>query len=45
VVDYLGLADELRQAFYTESGGTGKTAIDQVEAMAMLGKYEVVEES
>ena len=44
MVDYLGLADELRQALatYTESGGTGKTAIDQAEAVAlMLGKYEV----
>jgi type I restriction enzyme R subunit len=44
VVDYLGLADELRQALatYTESGGTGKTAIDQAEAVAiMLQKYEI----
>jgi type I restriction enzyme R subunit len=44
VVDYLGLADELRQALasYTESGGKGKTAIDQEEAVAlMLEKYEV----
>src|SRR6266516_3657741 len=44
VVDYLGLADELKQALatYTESGGTGKTAIDQAEAVAlMLEKYEV----
>jgi len=44
VVDYLGLADELRQALatYTESGGTGTTAIDQAEAVAlMLEKYEV----
>jgi type I restriction enzyme R subunit len=44
VVDYLGLADELRKALatYTESGGTGKTAIDQTEAVAlMLEKYEV----
>ena len=44
VVDYLGLADELRQALatYTESGGTGKTAIDQAEAAAvMLEKYEI----
>ena len=44
VVDYLGLADELRQALatYTESGGTGKTALDQAEAVAlMLEKYEV----
>ncbi len=44
VVDYLGLADELKQALatYTESGGTGKTAIDQAEAVGlMLEKYEV----
>ncbi len=44
VVDYLGLAHELRQALatYTESGGTGRTALDQDEAVAvMLEKYEV----
>jgi type I restriction enzyme, R subunit len=44
VVDYLGLAHELRQALatYTESGGTGRTALDQAEAVAlMLEKYEV----
>lgn len=44
VVDYLGLADELKKALatYTESGGTGKTALDQDEAVAvMLEKYEV----
>jgi type I restriction enzyme, R subunit len=44
VVDYLGLADELKRALttYTESGGTGKTAIGQDEAVAlMLGKYEI----
>jgi len=44
VVDYLGLANELRQApaTYTASGGTGRTAIDQSEAVAvMLEKYEV----
>ncbi len=44
VVDYLGLAHELQQALvtYTESGGTGKTAINQEEAVAlMLEKYEV----
>jgi type I restriction enzyme R subunit len=44
VVDYLGLANELKQALatYVESGGTGKTAIDQREAVAaMLEKYEV----
>jgi type I restriction enzyme R subunit len=44
VVDYLGLADELRQALatYTEAGGTGETALDQAEAVAlMLEKYVV----
>jgi type I restriction enzyme, R subunit len=44
VVDYLGLADQLRQALatYTESGGTGRTALDQAEAVAvMLEKYEI----
>ena len=44
VVDYLGLAHELKQALatYTESGGTGKTALDQAEAVAvMLEKYEI----
>jgi type I restriction enzyme R subunit len=44
VVDYLGLAQELKQALatYTESGGTGRTALDQNEAVAvMLEKYEV----
>ena len=44
VVDYLGLADQLRNALaaYTESGGTGQTAIDQAEAVAlMLEKYEI----
>ncbi|HKY23419.1 MAG TPA: type I restriction endonuclease subunit R, partial [Vicinamibacterales bacterium] len=44
VVDYLGLAHELREALatYTESGGTGRTAINQEEAVAaLLEKYEV----
>lgn len=44
VVDYLGLADELKRALttYTEAGGKGATAIDQGEAVAvMLEKYEV----
>lgn len=44
VVDYLGLADELKRALatYAEAGGTGKTALDQSEAVAvMLEKYEV----
>jgi type I restriction enzyme, R subunit len=44
VVDYLGLAHELKQALasYTDSGGKGQTAIDQDEAVAlMLSKHEV----
>ena len=44
VVDYLGFAQELKQALatYTESGGTGRPALDQDEAVAvMLEKYEV----
>ncbi|MHB1993420.1 type I restriction endonuclease subunit R [Metallibacterium scheffleri] len=38
VVDYLGLADELKQALatYTEAGGSGRTAIDQSEAVALV---------
>jgi type I restriction enzyme R subunit len=44
VVDYLGLAHELKAALatYTESGGTGRTALDQDEAVAVMAeKYEV----
>jgi type I restriction enzyme R subunit len=44
VVDYLGLAYELKKALatYTENGGTGRTAIDQREAVAlMLEKHEI----
>jgi type I restriction enzyme R subunit len=44
IVDYLGLAHELKAALaiYTESGGRGRTALDQDEAVAlMLEKYEV----
>jgi len=44
VVDYLGLAHELKKALavYTESGGAGKAVIDQDEAVAlMLAKHEV----
>ena len=44
IVDYLGLAHELKRALatYTESGGTGKTTVDQAEAVSvMLEKYEV----
>jgi type I restriction enzyme R subunit len=43
-VDYLGLADQLKQALatYTESGGRGTPSIDTEEAVAaMLEKYEV----
>ena len=44
VVDYLGLADQLKRALhtYTESGGHGETAVDQEEAVAlMLEKHEI----
>ena len=44
VVDYLGLAQDLKQALatYTESGGTGRTALDQDDAVALMQeKYEV----
>lgn len=45
IVDYLGIADELKKALaeYTESGGKGKPTFDQEEAVAlMLEKYEIV---
>jgi type I restriction enzyme R subunit len=45
IVDYLGIADQLKRALadYTQAGGRGKAAIDQKEAVAvMLEKYEVV---
>ena len=44
VVDYLGLADQLKQALatYTESGGQGTPSIDTEEAVAaLLEKYEI----
>jgi len=44
IVDYLGLARELKEALqtYTESGGTGDAVIDQEKALAvMLEKYEI----
>ena len=44
VVDYLGIAHELKRslATYTASGGRGRTALDQSEAVAaMLEKYEI----
>lgn len=45
VVDYIGLADQMKKALaaYTSSGGKGKTAIDQAEAVAVMQeKYEIV---
>ena len=44
VVDYLGLAHELKRALatYTREGGTGSAAIDQDEAVAVMQeKHEV----
>ena len=44
VVDYLGLAHELKRALatYTQSGGRGETALDKEQAVrAMLEKYEI----
>ena len=44
VVDYLGLAHELKRALatYTESGGSGGTAFNQEQAVeVMIEKYEV----
>ncbi len=46
VVDYLGLAHDLKQALavYTESGGTGRTTLNHEDAVAALvEKYEVCE--
>jgi type I restriction enzyme R subunit len=44
VVDYLGLADQLKQALviYTQSGGKGDPSIDTAKAIAvMLEKHEI----
>ena len=44
VVDYLGVSTELKKALatYTESGGSGRTTLDQKEAVAvMVEKYEI----
>ncbi len=44
VVDYLGLANELRDALgtYTASGGKGTTTVDKEEAVtALIEKYEI----
>ncbi len=46
VVDYLGIADSLKRALavYAESGGKGKAAIDQAEAVAVMKeKFEIVQ--
>jgi type I restriction enzyme R subunit len=45
VVDYIGIANDLKRALsvYTDSGGKGKPAFDQEEAASvMMGKYEIV---
>ena len=44
VVDYLGLADQLKKALtdYTESGGKGKPVFDQEEAVAKMLEYHEV---
>lgn len=45
IVDYIGIASDLKQALatYTESGGEGTPALDQSEAIAaMMEKYEIV---
>src|SRR5438309_10559494 len=41
VVDYLGLADQLKKALtdYTESGGEGKPVFYQEEAVAKMFEY------
>ena len=44
VVDYLGLADDLRKAVntYSQSGGRGRATLNKADAIAvMLEKYEV----
>ncbi|MEI8004237.1 MAG: HsdR family type I site-specific deoxyribonuclease, partial [Methanothrix sp.] len=44
IVDYIGLAPYLRSALanYTQSGGTGETAMKQEDAVAaMMEKYEI----
>ena len=44
IVDYLGIAEELKKALatYTDSGGTGNTTIEQDKAVAaMQEKYEI----
>jgi len=45
VVDYLGLADQLKKAMadYTEAGGKGETTLDQEQAVELMQKnFEIV---
>ena len=45
IVDYIGIASDLKQALatYTESGGKGTPVLDQSQAIAvMMEKYEIV---
>ena len=47
IVDYIGIASDLKTALatYTASGGKGAPTLDQEEAVAtMLEKYEIVEQ-
>ncbi len=47
IVDYIGIASDLKKALatYTENGGKGSPAFDQEEAVAtMLEKFEIVEQ-
>jgi len=47
IVDYIGIASDLKRALntYTESGGKGEPTLDQEEAVAsMLEKFEIVEQ-
>jgi len=47
IVDYLGIAQELKKAVsnYTKSGGKGKPTFDQSQAVAlMMEKYEIVKQ-
>ena len=45
IVDYLGIADELKKALseYTESGGRGEPVLDKDKAIAVMKeKYEII---
>ncbi|MBU0545715.1 type I restriction endonuclease subunit R, partial [Patescibacteria group bacterium] len=47
IVDYIGIASDLKAALatYTASGGKGSPSLDQEEAIAtMIEKYEIVEQ-